>query len=832
MIKRMMVKLVLAMLLVMSQNVFAGSGLLFKVSATGTPANVSITLCLNGKGPVSCQNYTVSASSLTISPVISNHVYPFIGIKINTPGYTLGNLGLDCAPGSNGYCLFSASQSQAKTISLVVNGALTLSSSLNPSVYNQSVIFTAAVSPNDATGTVTFTDGGTTIGSGTLSSGIATFTTSTLTAGTHNIVATYAGDSNFDDSTSNTVSQVVNVANQAITYTSTAPSATVGGATYTPTAISTSGLTVAITVDASSSSICTISGGVVSFIAAGTCTLDANQAGNSNYNAATQVQQAVTVVTPTPTTTVVYSSSNPSAASSSVTLSANVSSDNGTPNSGTVGFTSNGSSISGCTEESLTSGIATCTTSILSTGTDAIVATYTGGSTFAASTSASFSQSVVATVTATVPAAPQDVTAIPGNGQVVINWYPPANTGGAAITGYTVKYGTTASATYTTAGCTTSSASGLSCTVSSGLTNGTPYTFTVVASNADGTGPTAFSSSVTPESTLTASPANLALSGLGSGASRTITITNNSGSPVIIASVSTPSPSLPSGTSINTSQANACVPALELASGGSCTITIAPGSTVTSGAGSALCTTGIAPTPSVITVTDNNSDTVSANVVVLGYGCQYQEGYLFSIDDTTPTTSSIGGKVVTLSDLSSGIVWSSDTVSIWGIDDASTIGNPSPNASSGEPATLTTGQLNCDAVNDGACATNNVYVHYGAVSNAVGLCKATISGYTDWYLPSVCELGPFGSTGLSTGNYPSLTNSQTCTTGSTNIQNQLVTTSIVTNFSVGLYWSPTEASSGPQARAWLQFFASTGSEQGFSNKGGLFSVRCSRALTF
>ena len=85
-------------------------------------------------------------------------------------------------------------------------------------------------------------------------------------------------------------------ASQTVSFTSTAPtSATVGGAKYTPTATATSGLAVAITVDSSSSSICSISSGVVSFNAAGTCTLDANQAGNGDYNAAAQVQQKVTV---------------------------------------------------------------------------------------------------------------------------------------------------------------------------------------------------------------------------------------------------------------------------------------------------------------------------------------------------------------------------------------------------------------------------------------------------------------------------------------------------------------------------------------------------------
>ena len=75
-----------------------------------------------------------------------------------------------------------------------------------------------------------------------------------------------------------------------------AGAATVGGATYTPTATATSGLAVTITVDASSSTVCSINGGgVVSFTGAGTCTLDANQAGNATYNAAPQVQQSFTV---------------------------------------------------------------------------------------------------------------------------------------------------------------------------------------------------------------------------------------------------------------------------------------------------------------------------------------------------------------------------------------------------------------------------------------------------------------------------------------------------------------------------------------------------------
>jgi hypothetical protein len=82
---------------------------------------------------------------------------------------------------------------------------------------------------------------------------------------------------------------------QSVTFTSSAPSAAVvGGPTYTPTASATSGLAVTISLDSSSTG-CSLSGGVVTFTAVGTCLIDANQAGNANYLPAPQVQQSITV---------------------------------------------------------------------------------------------------------------------------------------------------------------------------------------------------------------------------------------------------------------------------------------------------------------------------------------------------------------------------------------------------------------------------------------------------------------------------------------------------------------------------------------------------------
>jgi large repetitive protein len=85
------------------------------------------------------------------------------------------------------------------------------------------------------------------------------------------------------------------VATQTITFTSTAPTAATFGSSYTVAATASSGLPVTFTVDAASTSVCTIAGAKVSFTGTGTCTIDANQAGNASYSAAPQVQQSSTV---------------------------------------------------------------------------------------------------------------------------------------------------------------------------------------------------------------------------------------------------------------------------------------------------------------------------------------------------------------------------------------------------------------------------------------------------------------------------------------------------------------------------------------------------------
>jgi hypothetical protein len=135
-----------------------------------------------------------------------------------------------------------------------------LISSLNPSNSGQAVTFSATATAQPGfdrgtpTGTVSFLDGTTNIGSSALNnSGVATLTISTLAVGTHSITATYNGDANFNSSTSAVLSQVVlgivvapsslNFPAQKVGTTSSPQTVTVTNSEKTPVSISSIALT-------------------------------------------------------------------------------------------------------------------------------------------------------------------------------------------------------------------------------------------------------------------------------------------------------------------------------------------------------------------------------------------------------------------------------------------------------------------------------------------------------------------------------------------------------------------------------------------------------------
>jgi hypothetical protein len=189
----------------------------------------------------------------------------------------------------------------------------------------------------------------------------------------------------------------------------------------------------------------------------------------------------------------------------------------------------------------------------------------------------------------------------------------------------------------------------------------------------------------------------------------------------------------------------------------------------------------------------------------VGYRCIYQGGYVFAIDDTTANTSSIGGTVAAVADQASGVEWSSDLFDIPGIDENST----SP----------------CIGNSDGACDTAQIVTHYSAdppSSYAAGACLTNISGFTDWYLPAICEMS------FSAGN-----NAGCGSAGSPLIQNMNSNIGpAVLGASGEFYCTATEFAANPTVGAWGQFLGSSFSEQvALVKNGNPSSVRCARALT-
>ena len=195
----------------------------------------------------------------------------------------------------------------------------TLAASVNPSVFGQQVSFTATVSPVGSssptpTGVVTFSDGATTLGTATISSGTAIFITSSLTVGSHSITAAYGGDSNFAPSTSIPLTQVVSQAGTATTV-SASPSSSLfgqpviltanvgvvapGAGTPTGTVTFLDGAALVGTSALSNPGSTTFS---TSSLSAGSHSLTASYAGDTNFTASTAPPVTLTVQSSAPAT--------------------------------------------------------------------------------------------------------------------------------------------------------------------------------------------------------------------------------------------------------------------------------------------------------------------------------------------------------------------------------------------------------------------------------------------------------------------------------------------------------------------------------------------------
>lgn len=226
------------------------------------PANTTTTLTTSGTPSVFGQSVTFTAAVTVTAPgggVPTGAVTFFVnGTPVLTP--TLNGSGqaayitsaLAVASHTITATYNSSANYNASTaapLTQVVNRAsttTTLATTGSPSVFGQSVTFTATVSAQapgggTPTGTVTFFVNGASVSTSALNgSGQATYVTSTLPVATHSITATYAGSGNYNASTSGTLTQIVNRAASTTTITSDLPDPSVVGETF-PVTVTVSG---------------------------------------------------------------------------------------------------------------------------------------------------------------------------------------------------------------------------------------------------------------------------------------------------------------------------------------------------------------------------------------------------------------------------------------------------------------------------------------------------------------------------------------------------------------------------------------------------------------
>jgi hypothetical protein len=309
---------------------------------------------------------------------------------------------------------FSGTSAQLTQTVTDANTSTTLTGPANPATFGQPMSLKATVTSNGAapTGTVTFSDAGTSIGTASLTQGgSAVLTLSSLAPGPHTFVAAYSGDPKTATSSStpllltvkqNTQLTLTSNSNPAWTLSPISITAAVSNAGSAPATGSLSftlGGTAIGTAPLDAAGRATIN---LSAENAAVYTLAASYSGDGDNFGSTSASYSETVQLRTTTTTVTGSAGDPTNPQQ-ITLIAVVGSQGPLPPTGAVTF-SNGNAILGQTPVGST-GVALLTTTFTQAS-EQITVSYSGDINYAAS------QSTAPVQSGSVTAAPQFVLAV------------------------------------------------------------------------------------------------------------------------------------------------------------------------------------------------------------------------------------------------------------------------------------------------------------------------------------------------------------------------------------------------------------------------------------
>jgi len=467
---------------------------------------------------------------------------------------------------------------------------------------NQSITF-AVVSALTVGGSVTLSataSSGLPVTFSSLTTTICTVSGSTVTGvapGTCTIAADQAGDSSWNPAPEVTQNVTVTAAGatpQTITF-GAAPALTVGG-TAPVSATASSGLPV--TFSSLTTTICTVSGFTVTGVAAGTCTVAANQGGNATYAPAPQVTQNITVTAAAPTPqTITFGAAPTLTVGTSGTLSATASS--GLP----VTFSSTTAAICTVTGSTVTG---------VTAGSCVVAANQAGNATFAPA-----------------PQVTQTITVGPGSQTITFGTAPTLMVGTSGTLSATASSGLTVTFSSTTTAV---------CSVTGSAVTGVTAGSCVVAANQAGNGNYNAAPQVTQ--TITVGPGSQTITfgaapTLTVGGTATLSATASSGLPVTFSSL-TSTVCTVSGSTVSGVAAGTCTVTANQA--GNANYNAAPQATQN------ITVTAAAPTPQTITfgaaptLTVGTSGTLSATA---------SSGLPVTFSSTTAAVCTVAGSTVT-----------------------------------------------------------------------------------------------------------------------------------------------------------------------------------------
>jgi hypothetical protein len=265
-----------------SASVLLGLPLLSQTIAFGAPGNVTL-----GTAP-----FTISATASSGLPVS----------LASTTSAVCTVSGTTVTLVAAGTCTLQSTQAGNTNYA----AAMPVNQSFQVTQTGQTINF--GVLADQPLGTAPFTvsataSSGLAVGFASTTSAVCTVSGSTVTLvalGTCTIQATQAGNTSYAAATAVNQNFQITHGSQAITFGPLA-NQVLGSAPFGISATASSGLAVGFA--STTSTVCTVSGSTVTLIALGTCTIQATQAGNTNYAAATPVSQSLQVTSNSQTIT-------------------------------------------------------------------------------------------------------------------------------------------------------------------------------------------------------------------------------------------------------------------------------------------------------------------------------------------------------------------------------------------------------------------------------------------------------------------------------------------------------------------------------------------------